>query len=117
MIVKKDLYCFIAEFQSFEKAIERMEKAISGRKYGCNLFETDWYESVGKMLDTFLESHFTEDGCDLITWWLFEDVDHIIYEHVDPDLFNGEIEIEYDVNEFDRLWSYMVKHEKDYFKV
>ena len=116
MITKKELHSFIIAHQSFEEAIERIEEAISGSKYGCNLFESDWYNSVGKMFDIFLESHFTEAGCDLIYWWLYENVDKIIYEKVDPDLFNGETEVEYNVENFDDLWNYMIKHKEDYFK-
>ena len=116
MITKKELYDFITKYQVFSDAVDRMEEAISGKKFRCNLFETDWYDAVGCMLDIFLDSHFTEDGCNLITWWLWEDVDKIIYETVDPDLFNGETEIEYNIESFDNLWNYMIKHKKDYFK-
>ena len=116
MITKEELKEFIDEYQTFDSAMERVEEAISGRKYGLNLFECDWYESVGKLLDIFLKSHFTDDGVDLITWWLFEDVDHIIYQKVNPDLFSGETKVEYDVNDLDDLWKYMITYEKDYLK-
>ena len=116
MITKQQFHNFINEYQNFSDAIERIEKAVSGRKYGLNLYESDWYESVGKMLDIFLDSHFSDKGCDLIYWWLWENVDKIIYEKVNPDLFNGETEVEYDVESFDNLWNYMIKYQKDYFK-
>ena len=116
MITKKEFYKFISSYQEFYNGLERFERAITGKKFTCNLFETDWGDAVGRMLDAFLESHFTEHGIDLITWWLFEDVDKIIYQKLDPDLFNGETEVEYDVNTFDNLWNYMIKYEKDYIK-
>jgi len=116
MITKQELFSFITAYQSFEEAIERMEEAISGSKYGCNLFESDWVNSVNGMLDIFIESNFTESGSDLINWWLFEDVDHSLTETVDPDLFNGETKVEYDVNDLEDLWNYMIKFKKDYFK-
>lgn len=115
MITKEEFIKFINEYKLFDKAIERLEYAISGSKYGCNLFESDWYNSVGTMLDIFLDSHFTEVGVDCIIWWLFEDVDHIITQTVDPDLFNGKSEIEYNVNDINDLWNYMIKFKKDYF--
>ncbi len=114
MITKEHFIDFITEYQNFDKAIERLEIAISGKKYGCNLFESDWYESVARMFDVFLESFFTDDGQDVITWWLFEDVDHIIWQKTDPDLFNGKSEIEYNVNDIEDLWNYLFKYKEDY---
>ena len=96
--------------------MNRIEEAISGTKYGCNLFECTWYQDVGEMLDLFLASHFTDDGQDLVSWWLFEDVDKVIYEKTKPDLFDSnEGEIEISVKTLDELWDYMFKHKEDYF--
>lgn len=116
MITKKEFYDYITSYQLFENAIDRIETAISGKSYGFGLWESDWYDAVGRMLNIFLDSHFTETGTDLITWWLWEDVDKVIYETVDPDLFSGKTEVERNVEDFDDLWKYMIKHEKDYFK-
>ena len=115
MITKEEFIKFITEYKNFEEAIDRIDKAVSGRNWGLNLFECDWYNSVGIMLDTFLDSHFTNDGYDLVTWWLFEDVDHIITQTVTSDLFNEKSEIEYNVNDIEDLWNYMVKYKNDYF--
>ena len=114
MIEKEQFIKYITSYQEFSKDIDRLEKALSGngRVY---LFESDWYEAVGRMLDSFIESHFTEAGCDTVFWWLFEDVDHKIWQKVDPDLFNGTSEIEYNVNDIEDLWKYLVKYKKDYF--
>ena len=116
MITKEEFIKFIDQFNSFVQGIERLENAIKGSGGYCELFETDWFINVGEMYDTFLESHFTESGIDLINWWKFEDVDKIIYQKVDRDLFNGKSEIEYNVNEIDNLWKYMMTYKKDYFK-
>ena len=62
------------------------------------------------------EFYFTESGIDLIDWWKFEKVDHKIWQTVDSDLFNGKSEIEYDVNDIEDLWKYLIKFKKDYFK-
>lgn len=116
MITKEEFVKYISSYQEFDKAVERLETAISGKNKCYFIFETDWCEAVGRMLDIFLDSHFTKDGSELITWWLWEDVDKIIYEKVDPDLFNGETELEYNIENFDNLWNYMIKHKKNYFR-
>lgn len=116
MITKKEFINFISSYQKFYNGIDRFERAITGKKYTCNLFETDWGNAVGKMLDIFLDSHFTEHGVDLISWWIFEDVDHIITQTVTPDLFNEKSEIEYNVNDIEDLWNYLTKFSSDYFK-
>lgn len=115
MITQEEFNSFINNYQAFKKSIDRFGKALGGKDFYF-IYECDWYGNVDKMLDIFLESHFTEDGQDLITWWLFEDVEHIIEQTVDPDLFHGKSEIEYNVEEIWDLWDYMVKYKKDYFK-
>ena len=118
MITKEEFIKYISEYQEFEKAIDRIERALSGKSFfRVDLFECDWWESVGIMLDVFTESHFTSLGQDTISWWLWEDVDKVIYETVKPDLFNGEEkEIEIDVSTLEGLWNYMINHKNDYFK-
>lgn len=116
-MISKELFVkYLEQFQRFNTAFERIEEALMGRKYSSNLYESDWCDSVGAMLDLFLKSHFTKDGRDLIYWWLFEDVDHIIWQTVDPDLFHGKSEIEYNVNNIEDLYDYLVKFKKDYIK-
>ena len=73
MLSKKLFVEFLTQYQIFNSAFERIEEALMRKKYSSNLFESDWYESVGNMLDLFLESHFTEEGRDLINAYLFED--------------------------------------------
>lgn len=114
MINKEQFIKFITNYQEFYEGIDRFEQAITGKRFTCNLLETDWGDAVGKMLDSFLESHFTTDGTDLITWWLFEDVDKIIYQKVDPDLFNGEEEVEYNVENIEDLWKYIIKFKEEF---
>lgn len=115
MITKEIFIKFINQFNSFVQGIERLENAIKGSGGYCELFETDWFINAEGMYDTFLESHFTESGIDLINWWKFENVDHIIWQKTNPDLFIGKSEIEYNVNELEDLWNYMIKYKEDYF--
>ena len=119
MITKKHFVDFITKFQEFEDSVGRISLALSGRKYAIDLFECDWYDAVGQMLDTFLKSHFTDDGCDVINYYLFEDCEHVIYEKQDKDLFNTEEkEITYHLDTLDDVWKYITDKQriKDYVK-
>ena len=119
MITKKHFVDFITKFQEFEDSVDRISLALSGRKYAIDLFECDWYDAVGQMLDTFLKSHFTDDGCDVINYYLFEDCEHVIYEKQDKDLFNTEEkEITYHLDTLDDVWKYITDKQriKDYVK-
>ena len=109
MISKKEFINFIKSYEIFENGIDRLNVYLK-----ANLWECAWIDAVGKMWDQFMYSHFTEMGCDLINWWKFEDVDHIIYQKVDSDLFNGKSEIEYNVNELEDLWNYLFKYKENY---
>ena len=109
MITKEEFIKFINQYQIFDKALDRLSQALSGSKYGIPLFETDWANAVGEMFDIFLDSHFTKTGVDNITWW-------IIVRTVYPDLFNGKSETEYNVNDIEDLWNYMIKFKEDNFK-
>lgn len=114
MLTKKEFIKFIEYYQKFSDGVDRFDCAVTGKSYPTLFFETDWFKAVGKMLDIFLDSHFTEEGCDLITWWLFEDVDHIVYET--PNLFSEGKQIEYDINDIEDLWRYIVAFKDWYLK-
>ena len=117
MINKEEFIKFIKAYEEFEEGIDNLGNFLGGdRLYGINLWESNWVDAVCKMWDQFMYSHFTEEGSDLINWWKFEDVDHIITQTVSPDLFNGKSEIEYDVNDIEDLWNYLIKFSSDYFK-
>ena len=117
MITKEEFVKFIQAYEEFEEGIDNLGKSLSGdRPYRVNLWDSNWVYAVCKMWDQFMYSHFTEEGSDLINWWKFEDVDHIIIQIVSPDLFNGKSEIEYNVNNIEDLWNYLTKFSSDYFK-
>ena len=109
MINKKEFINFVKSYEIFENSIDRLNIYLK-----ANLWECAWIDAVSRMWDQFMYSHFTEEGSDLINWWKFEDVDHIIWQKTDPDLFNGKSEIEYDVNELEDLWNYLIKYKEDY---
>ena len=119
MITKEQLSEFLDRYSKFDKAVIRMGEAISGKSYPYNtdLFETDWYTIVSNMYDTFLESHFTNEGINWINYYLFEDVkDHVVTVIISADLFYKEHEIEYHLNSVDELWDFLMTDKKLYFK-
>ena len=114
-MISKELFVkFLTKYQTFNKAFERIEEALMGKKYSSNLYESDWYDSVGAMLDLFLESHFTEDGCDLINAYLFEDCREF-WINKDKDLFTDKREEHYEFNSLEELYDVMLKFKNDYF--
>ena len=109
MINKKEFINFVKSYEIFENGIDRLNVYLK-----ANLWECTWIDAVSRMWDQFMHSHFTEEGSDLINWWKFEDVDHIIWQKTDPDLFNGKSEIEYNVNKLEDLWDYLIKYKENY---
>ena len=114
-MISKELFVkFLTKYQTFNEAFERIEEALMGKKYSSNLYESDWYDSVGAMLDLFLESHFTDDGQDLINTYLFEDCREF-WINKDKDLFTDKREEHYEFNSLEELYDVMLKFKNDYF--
>lgn len=117
MITKKEFFKFIEAFKIFEKGLDRISIALSGSKYGIPLFESDWGDAVGEMLDVFLDSHFTVEGADWVYYYLFEDIeDKLVEVTKSADMFNEERKIEYHLNSLDELWDFLLTDKKAYFK-
>ena len=117
MITKEEFIKFIQSYQEFENSVDRFDKAITGKSYPSILFETKWYEAVGRMLNSFLDSHFTDYGIDWICYFLFEDVDDkAAYIKQEGDMFNEEKEIRYSLESADKLWNFLLTDVKAYFK-
>lgn len=117
MITKEEFTKYIDAYREFEAAIERLEKLISGRNRCYFIYETDWCEAVGKMLDGFLDSHFTESGIDWIFYYLFEDVDDkAAYVTEEGDMFKDPEEVRYPLTTLDELWDFLLTDKKLYFK-
>jgi len=115
MITKEEFAKFIDNYKIFDAGIERLEEAITGSKYSYSLFETDWGDAVGKMLDAFLDSHFTEKGVDWIAYWLWENIDDKVVTFTDEDMF-GKREMRYHINTLDELWAFLLTDKELYFK-
>ena len=98
MITEELFVDYITRYKDYDKAINRLGEALCGNKYCDGVYESDWNNDVGIMLDIFLTSHFDEKTCDLIYWWMFEDVDKIIYK---------EDKSEVNVEDIHDLWNYI----------
>lgn len=117
MIEERTFKRFLEEWQTFDSSMERIIEAVSGNRYGIDLYSTDWYNSVGIMLDLFIDSHFTEQGADIINYFLFETIpDKAIYVNQEKDMFNEEKEIRYPLETIDDLWNFLLTDVKLYFK-
>lgn len=117
MINKEEFIKFVQSYIEFQESIDNFDKAITGKNYPSILFETKWYDAVGKMLDSFLDSHFTNYGIDWIFYFLFEDTnDKAAYIKQEGDMFNEEKEIRYSLESADELWDFLQTDIKAYFK-
>ena len=101
------------EFNQEINLINSLEKRMTS--FGIN--GSTFAENVFELFDLFIKSHFTDEGISLIYWWMYEDVEKIIYETKEVDLFNRTPEnIEIDVKSQEDLWNYMYKNKEIYFK-
>ena len=117
MITKEEFIKFIQSYIEFQESVDNFDKAITGKNYPSILFETKWYDAVGKMLDSFLDSHFTNYGTDWIFYFLWEDTnDKAAYIRQEGDMFNEEKEIRYSLESADELWDFLLTDKKLYFK-
>lgn len=76
----------IKQHQDFNTYLNKLKDS------GLDLFETDLIEKAYAIFDTWIESILNEEGQDLIYWWLFEDVDKIIYEDGKDDISVEKLE-------------------------
>lgn len=115
MITKEQFIKFITEYDKFSKSIDRISEAIYGNNYG-SLYDSDWFNSVGLMFDTFMESHFTDKGCDLINSYMFDDFDgsHGIIIYEPADIFYKEKKVV--IETLDELWIYLNCYKSIYIK-
>ena len=92
MILQEDLKRIINLQQEFVKEWDNNPALnIESRLYDIPLI----------MFDTCINSVLTETGANLLFWWLYEDVEKIIYTEGD--------EIETDLTELDDLLDYLYK--------
>lgn len=102
-MTKEQFFKFLNKYNNFYEGISKIEEMFGN----VSLWECDWVNSVGSMYDIFLDTHFNENGCDLINAYMLEDWRGSIYND------SGE-EIK-DIQTLDDLWSYLINYREDYF--
>lgn len=99
--------------ENFVKAIELM-KALNDKvdllsdNLNINIIESDFYSIPAQLFDNFIESVCTEDGAELVFWWMYEDVEKVIYES------DESSEKVYHLDTVDDLFNYMCQN--NYFQ-
>ena len=86
---------------------------------GIDAINCKYLEFAGIFFDELMRNEFGEDGLDLISWWLYEDVDHKLYapcveqrEYYYPgEEIHGEVIA--DLNNIDDLYDYLAEGGRD----
>lgn len=94
----KEMVYNIEEYNDFVDELYKLKIDIYNCKY------TDY---AGIFFDELMKSEFGEEGLDLISWWLYEDVDHLIYDGVDKERVIA------DLNNIDDLYDYLTEGGRD----
>ena len=86
---------------------------------GMDVINCKYLETTGIFFDEIMKSNFGEEGSDLISWWMYEDVDHKIYAPSDKfkefyypgEEIHGEVIA--DLNNIDDLYDYLALGGRD----
>lgn len=94
------------DFKNFQHLILKLqttsERDQEIYKLGVDLINfTDDYHSI---IDVLLKTYYSEEGEDIISWWLYEDVEKKIY--------NKKGEVIEDLTSIESLWEYVEKIKK-----
>ena len=105
-----DLVRQMLNFETFERAINLnkgfFDKIDELRKdFELDFGESFLYNGFAYLFDTFVESHFTDDGADLVFWWLYEECPKEITDA-------GEV---YDVEDIKDFWNFLMENKDEYF--
>lgn len=94
--------------EQFKKYIRKVEEVseFSGKlsDLGVEILNCKELFYVDEIFSAWVKSDFGEEGEDLVSWWLYEDVDKILYKED-----GGEISLE----DIDDLYTFL---EKNYTK-
>lgn len=104
MLTKEEFKKVIDIYNGWVDNVEKLSEVLTKSRY--SLYESPIIDDVGKLFDCFIDSHFTEEGSDLVYWWIYEGVPKEIYE--------GDKVIS--VETIDELWNYFLTNLKLYFK-
>jgi hypothetical protein len=93
-------------FKAILKALEKQHEVDRQINKVLQLAQSDTYfmgttiDEIGQAFDTVFKDAYDERGLDLIQWWLYEDVEKLIYA-VKTD------EVLADLTEMEDLWNYV----------
>ena len=73
---------------------------------GIDIINCKYLNTAGVFFDEIMKKEFGEDGLDLISWWMYEDGDHKIYEGNSEDVIA-------DLNNIDDLYVYLTEGGRD----
>lgn len=74
---------------------------------GIDAINCKYLETAGVFFDELMKKEFGEDGLDLVTWWMYEDVDHVLYDSHD------EAKVIANLNNIDDLYLYLAEGGRD----
>lgn len=100
MITKQILKECIQLLQQQDEITKRLDLALSDFNSSYTVLETDKYtrQAFNKLLSFYVDA----DGIDLIGWWMYDDVNKIIYNHdkTETDLTNIDDLVQYIIDNF-----------------
>ena len=69
---------------------------------GIDTINCKYLETAGIIFSELMKSEFGEEGLDLISWWMYEDVDHVLYE-----AYSEGKKVVADLNDIGNLYDYL----------
>ena len=85
---------------------------------GIDTINCKYLETAGIIFDELMMSEFGEEGADLVSWWMYEDVDHKLYEPSEENRTwryadeEPEGKVIADLNNIEDLYDYIVKNKE-----
>jgi len=100
MITKQILKDCIQLLQQQDEITKRLDLALSDFNSSFTVLETDKY--TRQAFDKLLSLYINTDGLDLIGWWMYENVNKIIYnsDKTETDLTDVDSFIEYMIDNY-----------------
>ena len=74
---------------------------------GIDTINCKYLETAGVFFDELMRTEFGVDGADLVSWWMYEDVDHKLYAQSGEKNVHGEVIA--DLNNIDDLYEYLTE--------
>ena len=70
---------------------------------GIDVIDCKCLETAGIFFDELMRNEFGDEGFDLISWWMYEEVDHVLYE-----VGSEREKVIADLNNIDDLYDYLI---------